>query len=188
MASIKINQRQSSEPTPLRPAFAFRSGGGQSDEFSHLERLAHWLDDGFRVPTLGLRFGWDAIAKMVPVFGDTLGLIASLYLFQALRRLSLPRVTRARMLTNIAIDYVVGLLPFVGVLFDVYWKPNVWNVALARRHLSATSAEQIRSAHRRDWLFVIIAALVVVVLLAATVTATYWLLLQLVHVLSSLNH
>jgi hypothetical protein len=184
----KSSKEQALTLASLRPSFAYSTGKDRSfNEFAHLEKLAHWLDDGFRVPTLGLRFGWDAIAKMLPVFGDTLGLIASLYLFQALRRMNLPRITRTRMLTNIAIDYVVGLLPFVGVLFDVYWKPNVWNVGLARRHLSATSTAQIRHAHRRDWLFVLIAALVVIALLCVTFAAAYWLLSQLVLLLGHLS-
>ena len=64
------------------------------DSLAHLAWLAYWLDEGFRIPSVGVRFGWDAIAKLIPVVGDALGLIASLYLFSSLRRLELPRVTR----------------------------------------------------------------------------------------------
>jgi hypothetical protein len=153
----------------------------------HLEQLAHWLDDGFRLPAVGIRFGWDAIAKTIPVFGDALAALVSLYIFQSLRRLNLPRVTRARMLTNIAIDYFVGLIPIIGTVFDVYWKPNVWNVALAERHLSAGDHIESRKARHRDWLFMILATLVAMALLAGTLALGYWVLLQLDHLLAGMR-
>ena len=40
----------------------------------------------------------------------------------------------ARMLLNIAIDALVGAVPFVGDLFDVAFKANVKNVELLKEH------------------------------------------------------
>ena len=135
------------------PESTRRESLDESDSLAHLASLAHWLDDGFRVPNLGVRFGWDAIAKLIPVFGDTLSLIASLYLFSSLRRLELPRVTCARMAMNIGIDYVVGFIPLVGTIFDMYWKPNIWNVGLrgdiwppSSRHTPERRDEMTRSS------------------------------------------
>src|SRR5438876_6108481 len=76
----------------------------ESDRLDHLASIAYWLDEGFRIPNVGLRFGWDSVAKLVPIFGDALGLMASLYLMSSLRRLNLPRVTMLRMTANVAID------------------------------------------------------------------------------------
>jgi hypothetical protein len=157
-----------------------------TDEIGHLEWIAHWLDDGFQVPNVGIRFGWDAIAKLVPVFGDMLGLIASLYLFQSFRKFGLRRVTLARMALNIAIDYFVGLIPLVGTVFDVFWKPNVWNVALLRRHLASANTAASMKARRQDWIFLIATSLIIVMLFAISVVAAYWLLLKIVHLLSTL--
>ena len=161
------------------------SPGDELDPLAHLAWIAHWLDDGFRVPNFGIRFGWDAIAKLIPVFGDALGLLASLYLFSSLRRLELPRVTRARMAMNIGIDYVVGLIPLVGTVFDVYWKPNVWNVGLARRHLIAIEPAHARKARRNDALFMIATTLILLVVLVGSIAGCVWLIGQIVHLISS---
>jgi hypothetical protein len=152
-----------------------------ADELARLQWIAHWLDDGFHLA--GIRFGWDSIVKLIPVFGDTLGAIASLYLFQAFRRFNLPRVTQARMAVNIGVDYLVGMIPLLGTLFDVFWKPNVWNVGLLRRHLAATTIAESRRARRNDFVFVALASLIVFALFVATAAGAYWLLSQLISLL-----
>jgi len=151
-----------------------------------LEWAAYWLDEGFHLPGLGVRFGWDALAKLVPVFGDLFGLVASLILFRQLRQFGLPRVTLVRMGLNIGIDYFVGLVPILGAIFDVFWKPNVWNMRLLRRHLSAATPQRARNVRRNDFLFVVLTTLVVATLLAASIVAFVWLLHLLFHLLSSL--
>jgi hypothetical protein len=151
------------------------------DELSHLEWIAHWLDEGFEIPALHVRYGWDALLKLIPVAGDTLGLFASLYLFWAFRRFPLPRITRIRMGVNIAIDYIVGMIPLIGTIFDIYWKPNVWNVALLRRHQSATTWAQARKEQRRDLRFVIIAGLIALVLFVLVAWVTYLVIAGIAH-------
>jgi hypothetical protein len=172
-------------PNDDRAGFRSRGGTG-SDNLAHLAQIAYWLDQGFHIPGVGIRFGWDAIAKLVPVFGDMLGLVASLYLFQQIRQFNLPRITQARMAVNIGIDYFVGMLPLVGTVFDLFWKPNVWNVALLRRHLSAPHPAALAKARRKDWLFVLITVFVVTTLFVASAMLAYWLLLSIVHLLQTL--
>ena len=86
---------------------------------------------------------------------------------------------------NIGIDYVVGLIPLVGTVFDVYWKPNVWNVALARRHLVAVDPAHVRKARRNDALFVIGATLIALVVIVGSIAGCVWLIGQIIHVLST---
>ena len=95
-----------------------------------LEMLAHWMDSAFHIPGIGLRFGLDAIIGLIPGLGDTLTSLASLYILNAGRRYGVPRVTMLRMAANIALDYLVGMIPLFGDAFDVVWKANQKNVAL----------------------------------------------------------
>jgi len=141
----------------------------------HLERLAYWLDSAFRVPGLGLQFGFDAILDLIPGLGDVLGVVASLHIFGAARRLGAPRITLARMALNIGIDYVGGLLPILGTIFDAYWKANIWNVALLRRALSATT-EEVRRARRADWLFVTAILIVLIAIMVGMTAAVLWII------------
>jgi hypothetical protein len=45
-------------------------------------------------------------------------------------RLGAPKIVLARMAFNIAIEGVVGVIPFAGDVFDAAWKANQRNVRL----------------------------------------------------------
>jgi len=145
-----------------------------------LELLAHWLDSAFHVPGLGIRFGLDALLGLIPGVGDTVTSLASLYILNAGRRFGVPRITMLRMALNIAIDYVVGAIPLLGDVFDVYWKANLRNVALLRSHVLATPAED-RRARAGDWLFVTALILALLGLLVGTVALAWHGLALLVY-------
>jgi hypothetical protein len=119
-----------------------------------LEWLAYWTDSAFRIPGLGIRFGFDAIIGLVPGLGDLLTSLVSLYILAAARRYGVPRATLMRMAFNIAVDTSVGAVPLLGDAFDVFWKANMMNVALLRRHVLATPAER-RAVRRKDTLFIV---------------------------------
>src|SRR6187200_2344107 len=135
----------------------------------HLERLAHWLDSVFEIPGIRVRFGIDALLGLLPGFGDTASAFASIYILQAATKYGVPRVTLARMTLNIVIDLLVGALPIVGDVFDVYWKANQKNVELLRRHFKANPTTE-RSIKRSDSLFVVGMIALIGVILFASVT------------------
>jgi Domain of unknown function (DUF4112) len=140
-----------------------------------LELLAHWMDSAFHIPGIGVRFGLDAIIGLIPGLGDTLTSLASLYILNAGRRYGVPRVTMLRMAANIALDYVVGAIPFLGDAFDVVWKANQKNVALLKRHVLATPAEE-RRARVGDWFVLagLVVALVLTLIGAVSVAVWIW--------------
>jgi hypothetical protein len=45
----------------------------------------------------------------------------------------------ARMLGNLGIDWVLGLVPIIGFVFDVWFKANLRNLALLERELARRS-------------------------------------------------
>jgi hypothetical protein len=140
-----------------------------------LELLAYWMDTAFEIPGLGIRFGFDAIIGLIPGLGDVITSLISLYILAAARRYGVPRATMMRMAFNIAVDTTVGAIPFLGDAFDVYWKANVMNVALLRRHVLAMPDEQ-RTARRQDTLFMVGLIAALVTLLAAIAIGFYWLI------------
>lgn len=139
-----------------------------------LEMLARWMDSVFEIPGTGIRFGVDALLGLIPGLGDLAATLVSLYIVGAARRYGLPRVTLVRMASNIAIDFALGSLPLLGDAFDVFWKSNERNVALLRRHVLATPAEQ-RRARSGDWLFIAGLMLVLIALFVASLGAAYGL-------------
>ena len=124
-----------------------------------LRSLQRLLDDAFRVPGTSIRFGWDPVIGAVPWLGDVLTAIFSCAIILQAHHLRVPRVVQMRMVMNVAIDVLVGVIPFLGDIADVFWKSNAKNFALLERHAAAP-----QPATTSDWLFVvgIIAAVVVI--------------------------
>jgi hypothetical protein len=111
------------------------------------------MDDMFRVPGLGWRFGLDALIGLIPGFGDTATSLVSFYILANAVRYGVPKVTLLRMGLNIGIDYAVGSLPLVGDVLDAWWKSNHRNLDLLRKR-ATVSAEEARAGSASDWLFV----------------------------------
>jgi hypothetical protein len=117
----------------------------------HLEYLVALLDDIFRIPLTGIRFGLDPIIGLIPGVGDWItGTVSFLILLAGWRR-GLPRVALARMVVNIGIDSLVGTVPVLGDAFDVGWKSNRKNFTL----LQAFREPQRHSQTWRDWAFLL---------------------------------
>ena len=137
----------------------------------HLDRLGWLMDEVFRVPVLGWRFGLDAVLGLIPGLGDTSTSLVSFYILAAAVRYRVPKVTLLRMGLNIAFDYVIGSLPLVGDVADAWWKSNRMNLELLRKR-ATVSADEARSGRASDWLFVggIIAVLIVLALGSAAIS------------------
>lgn len=118
-----------------------------------LERLAWVMDDLFRVPVLGWRFGLDALIGLVPGLGDTSTALVSCYILAAAARYRVPKITILRMALNTVIDYAFGSVPVVGDFADAWWKSNRKNLDLLRRR-ATVPAEEARQGRTSDWLFV----------------------------------
>jgi hypothetical protein len=111
------------------------------------------MDEVFRVPVLGWRFGLDALLGLIPGLGDTGTSLVSFYILAAAVRYRVPKITLLRMGLNIAFDYVIGSLPLVGDVADAWWKSNRMNLELLRKR-ATVSADEARSGRASDWLFV----------------------------------
>jgi len=138
------------EEVPFAPA---RQPVQGAEVEQSLERLSWLMDDLFRVPGLGWRFGLDAVVGLIPGFGDTATTLVSFYILAAGVRYRVPKITMLRMGLNIGIDYLLGSLPVVGDLFDAWWKSNQMNVELLRKRATVSAAEA-RKGRMSDWLFV----------------------------------
>ncbi len=117
-----------------------------------LDRLRVWqrlLDEAFRIPGTRIRFGWDAIAGLLPGAGDLVAGLFGLVILYHAHRMRVPAVVRVRMAINLAIDLAVGLVPVAGDVVDIFWKANTRNMALLERH----AAREV-PATTGDWLFV----------------------------------
>lgn len=140
-----------------------------------LDTLSHYLDGLFRVPGTTWRFGLDSLIGLIPNFGDTLTSFASFYILFAGVRYGVPKITLLRMAFNIGLDYVVGMVPFVGDAFDFVWKANKQNMDLIRKRAAGHG-----KGKTSDYIFVFGLIGLLILLLIGSILASgfilYWVL------------
>lgn len=139
-----------------------------------LEVLSQIMDNQFRIPVIGWRFGMNAIIDLVPQVGDVATTLVALYVLASAVRYRVPKVTLLRMGTNIAIYFLVGLLPVVGDVFGAWWKPNMRNINLLRKRATVSAADAKRG-RTSDWLFVALIAGGLLALLFGSIALTLFL-------------
>jgi hypothetical protein len=139
-----------------------------------LRQLKYYLDEVFRIPGTGIRVGWDPIVGAVPWVGDLLTALLSGAIVVQAHRMRVPRIVQMRMLLNIGIDLLIGVVPLAGDIADVFWKSNTRNFALLERH-----AGDIRPATAGDWAFVAGIALMLLALAMIPLLVLYWVVYAL---------
>ena len=102
-------------------------------DMENVDRVAALLDTEFSFG--GIRFGLDAVIGLLPVVGDSISLLIGLYPLYVAQQHKLGFFVRVRMFFNLIIDWIIGLVPFVGDLFDVGFKANVRNAEILKRAL-----------------------------------------------------
>jgi hypothetical protein len=99
------------------------------------DQLVRLLDDGLTIPGTRIGIGLDALLGFLfPTLGDALTGLGSLSLLVLAFQMRLPKVVVLRIVFNIAIDVVIGCVPFVGDAFDVFWRSNRRNLTLIQRY------------------------------------------------------
>jgi hypothetical protein len=127
---------------------AHQLGPEEEIALQRVARLAYWLDDRFRVPGTRLRVGLDGLLGLIPGIGDTATALVGAYIVLEAARLGVPKAMLARMIANLGIDYIAGLVPLVGDLGDFAWKANRRNARMLRDHLLARRDEAATPIHK----------------------------------------
>lgn len=143
----------------------------QQQRLDVIRRVSRMLDSGLVIPGTSIRYGLDPIMGLIPILGDFVSPLFAIGVLWQARDLGIPKVVQLRMIFNVAIDTLLGIVPVVGDVFDFAWKANDMNVALLERH-----AYEEHRASTGDWLFV---AGLTVVLLAIAVAPFFlfgWLI------------
>ena len=123
------------------------------------EWLAHWMDRRYIDPLLAL---------LLPGVGDALGAVIGLLgVFAAFKQRAHPLVI-ARMLLNLAVDALLGAIPFAGPVFDLFYRANSRNLELLR-------SRDVREPRASDAVLVGGAALLFLAALLAPVFLIAWL-------------
>lgn len=90
------------------------------------------MDIKFKV--LGIRFGIDPLLNIIPGIGNYLATGISCYLFYIAWRLKVPVVVYLHMVWNILVDFIFGVVPYIGIIFDLFYRSNVRNFVLLEKY------------------------------------------------------
>ncbi len=134
--------------------------------------LALVLDDLVTVPGTSIRVGLDPVLSLVPWLGTSAGTVLSVATVLDGIRLRMPLPVLARMGANILVDWLIGLVPFLGAFGDVAFRANRRNLRLLRR--TVEDREQVRRASVHYWLAaigIVVGTLVVTLVLAGLLVA-----------------
>lgn len=103
-------------------------------ELKSLDAYSKLLDSKFRIPGTNIRFGLDFIIGLVPFGGDILSFLFSSGLVLTMARHGVSGRVVGKMLWNVFLDTVVGSIPLLGDVFDLFYKANRRNYKLLEKH------------------------------------------------------
>ena len=106
-----------------------------------IDQLAKLMDSAVKLPIIG-RVGLDAVLDLIPVVGNFAGAAVSLTLIARALQYGPPPSLVSRMLSNVLVDVILGAIPLVGPLADLWFRANERNATLMREFLDSRPADR----------------------------------------------
>lgn len=100
-----------------------------------LAKFANTMDSLVRVPFTKQGMGADAALSTIPLAGDLAGLVLTSYAFILGRQLGVPAHKMTPAVRLALIDMVVGIVPGIGTLLDVFIRPSRKTLGIVHEHL-----------------------------------------------------
>lgn len=133
-----------------------------------VDRYSRLLDTRFRIPGTKVRFGLDFILGLVPGAGDAISMgLSGILIATMARNGASPRLV-LRMLGNVGLDALVGTIPVLGNIFDLFYKANHRNLLLLREYY-------VEDKHRGSvWPILMAIVIALIILLGLMVMIFAW--------------
>ena len=100
-----------------------------------LEALERLLERMVVIPGINRPVGLDVILDFVPIAGDIAGAALGSYMVWEARNLGMSKWQMSRMAGNVGIDFLLGLIPWVGAIPDFLFRSNTRNLRIVKQHL-----------------------------------------------------
>lgn len=110
---------------------------GYAPTVKRLRQISRLLDNAITIPGTQVGIGLDPLMGLLPIGGDMIGLMFSIYIIIESARLGVSKSTIGRMIVNIIIDGLVGAIPMLGDIFDVAWTANKYNMKMLEEYLQS---------------------------------------------------
>ena len=100
-----------------------------------LEALERVMERLIVIPGLNRPVGLDVILDLVPFVGSTAGAVLGAYMAWEARNLGMSKWQMSRMAGNVGVDWLLGLIPWVGAIPDLFFRSNSRNLKMIKKHL-----------------------------------------------------
>ena len=103
-----------------------------------VEAMERLLERLFVIPGTNQPVGLDAILDLIPGVGDIAGAVLGAYIVWEARNLGMSKWQMTRMVGNVGVNWLLGLLsvvPVIGVVPDLLFRSNTYNLRIIKRHL-----------------------------------------------------
>jgi len=108
---------------------------GRRQAVERLDFIARLLDTAFIVPGTNIRFGIEAVIRLMPGIGDAVASALSCVILIEAHRLGVPRAILVRMIANVLLEGTAGAVPVVGDMFDIVFRANRRNIRILRDYM-----------------------------------------------------
>lgn len=100
-----------------------------------IEGLERVMERIVVVPGLNRPVGLDVILDFVPFAGPTAAAAIGAYLAWEARNLGMSKWHLARLGDNVGVDWLLGMIPIIGIIPDFFFRSNTRNLRIIKRHL-----------------------------------------------------
>jgi len=150
---MAMNQARADQARLDRIAGRLRIGRDPASVRQRIEAMENVLERAFTIPGTKRKIGLDVLLDIVPVVGGTAAAAMGGWLVWEARNLGMSRWHVLRMAGNVALDWLLGLIPFIGAIPDFFFRSNTRNLRIVKRwldkHHPATGVIEGRVTDRR---------------------------------------
>lgn len=100
-----------------------------------VEAMERLLERVIVIPGINRPVGLDVILDIVPFAGSTAGAVLGAYMAWEARNLGMSKWQMTRMAGTIGVDFLLGLIPWIGAIPDFFFRSNTRNLRIIKRHL-----------------------------------------------------
>ena len=100
-----------------------------------IEAMEMLLERMFTIPGTNRKIGLDVMLDLVPVVGSVTGAALGTYMLWEARNLGMSKWSMTRMGGNVGVDFLLGLIPWIGAVPDFLFRSNSRNLRIIKRHL-----------------------------------------------------
>ncbi|HEX6661708.1 MAG TPA: DUF4112 domain-containing protein [Sphingomicrobium sp.] len=100
-----------------------------------VEAMERIMERLFVIPGTKRQVGLDVILDVVPFAGNIAAAALGAYVVWEARNLGMSKWQMTRMAGNVGVDWVLGLIPWIGAIPDFFFQSNTRNLRIIKRHL-----------------------------------------------------